>query len=285
MLPDIERLALARVPALRSLIAEFDKFQEAQMGAWAKYNELFQSGTVQAIMEASRSAPPEIADRLVREAASKASNARDIQTAYQIVEKIEDPRQRSEMKANVDRQAVYIARQKNKREEALALISRLASVEERVIFLCQFASYPATDADKASSLQLLAEAQALLADRAVSYGQLQAQMEIARAYEQVDASASIAIVERVIDQINELTGAAFVLNGFDVQGYFRNGEFIMFTGNPLNMMSQMCGKVLGSDARTGLDRARLAAEGFHHSEMRVIALTQIAQSLLTDDTR
>ncbi len=237
------------------------------------------------MLEASKNAPPEIADRLVQQAASKAYNARDIQTAYQIVEKIADPRIRSEMKSNVDRKAFYIAREEKKLAEARMLISRLTSVEERVTFLAQLASYPGTEADKAASVQLLAEAQSLLGDRALNYAQLQAQMEIAKAYEPVDTSTSIAIVERVVDQINELSAAAFALNGFDVQGYFRNGEFIIFNGNPLNMMSQLCGRVLSSNARTAFDRARLAAEGFRRPEMRIIALLQVAQPLLTDDSR
>jgi len=145
------------------------------------------------------------------------------------------------------------------------------------------ASYPSTDAEKAAAPQLLAEAQALLGDRALNYVQLQARMEIAKAYEQLDVSNSVAIVESVIDQVNELSAAAFVLNGFDVQGYFRRGEFIIFSGNPLNMMAELCGKVLGSDARTDFDRARLASERFRQPEMRVIAMSQIAQSLLAAD--
>ena len=104
------------------------------------------------------------------------------------MEGIEDPGQRFEMKTNVDRQAFYIAREEKKMAEARALISRLPSLEERVMLLTQLASTQATEEDKAASLQLLAEAQALLGDRSLNYGQLQSQIEIAKAYERIDAS-------------------------------------------------------------------------------------------------
>jgi len=285
MLPDIERLVPNRIAALRSRIAESERFQAAQQGAWAKYNELIQSGSVEAMLEASKVAPPEIADNLIQQAASRALNDRDLQTASRIVEGIEDPRQRSEMKTNVDRQAFYIAREEKKMAEARALISRLPSVEERVMLLTQMASYPATEEDKAASLQLLTEAQALLGDRSLNYGQLQSQIEIAKTYERIDASRSMAIVEGVIDQANELTIAALVLDGFDLQGYFRSGEFIIFSGNPLNMVVQMCGGVLGSHSQTDFDRARSTAERFARPEMRLIALSQIAQAALTSDSK
>jgi hypothetical protein len=285
MLPDIERLVPNRIAALRSRIAESERFQAAQQGAWAKYNELIQSGSVEAMLEASKVAPPEIADNLVQQAASKALNDRDLQTASRIVEGIEDPRQRFEMKTSVDRQAFYIAREEKKMAEARALISRLPSVEERVMLLTQMASYPATEEDKAASLQLLTEAQALLGDRSLNYGQLQSQIEIAKVYERIDASRSIAIVEGVIDQVNELATAALVLDGFDVQGYFRSGEFIIFSGNPLNMVVQMCGGVLGSHSQTDFESARSTAERFARPEMRLIALSQIAQAALTSDSK
>jgi len=285
MLPDIERLVPNRIAALRSRIAESERFQAAQQGAWAKYNELIQSGSVEAMLEASKVAPPEIADNLIQQAASRALNDRDLQTASRIVEGIEDPRQRSEMKTNVDRQAFYIAREEKKMAEARALISRLPSVEERVMLLTQMAAYPATEEDKAASLQLLTEAQALLGDRSLNYGQLQSQIEIAKTYERIDASRSMAIVEGVIDQANELTIAALVLDGFDLQGYFRSGEFIIFSGNPLNMVVQMCGGVLGSHSQTDFDPARSTAERFARPEMRLIALSQIAQAALTSDSK
>lgn len=282
MLPDIERLAPDRMTALRARIVEFEKSYEAQQGPWAKYQELTQTGTPEALMEAAKTAPPEVVDSLIQQASWKAINQGDDERARQIVEQIANPGQRAEMKKQLARRAFSRATEQKKLAEARALLSRLP-LEEQVVLLVQLAASSAADGDKPAAFQLLGEAQSLLADRALNYGQLQAQMHIATAYEGLDVSKSTAIVAKTIDQVNELVAAALVLNGFDVQGYFRTGEFIITGANPLNMMAQECGRVLASNAHHDLDRARSAAERFERPEMRLIALLQIAQAALTSD--
>ena len=284
MLPDIERLAPDRMADLRARMVEFEKSYEARPeGAWAKYQELAQTGTSEALMEAAKTAPSEFVDNLVHQAAWKSINQGDDEKARQIIDKITDPRQRADMKSQLVRQAFYRANEQRKVSEARALALRLTSVEEQVVLLVQLAVSSAANGDKPLAFQLLGEAQALLPDRAASYGQLQAQMQIAGAYEDLDASKSTPIVEKVIDQVNELVSAALVLNGFDVQGYFRSGEFVITGGNPLNNMAQECGRALASGARNDLDRARSVAERFQRPEMRLIALLQIARAALTSD--
>lgn len=88
----------------------------------------------------------------------------------------------------------------------------------------------------------------------------------------------------MIDQINELSAAALVLNGFDVQQYFRGGEFVISGGNQLNMIAQESAQQLGSISH-GDFHARAVAERFQRQEMRVMALLQILQAGLTSDNR
>lgn len=183
------------------------------------------------------------------------------------------------MKGQLARQLFYRAREQKKFEEARARLSGLP-LEDQVVSLVDLAS---SSGDKATALQLLGEAQSLIADRALNYGQLQALLRIATAYQSLDVGKSASIVERIIDQVNELVAAALVLNGFDVQGYFRNGEFIIAGGNPLNMSAQECGRALATTSNSDFDNARMAAERFRLPEMRLIALLQIAQAALQKD--
>jgi hypothetical protein len=282
MLPDIERLSPNQTAALRSQIAEFDKLSQVQQ-PWAKYQELAQNGSAEQLMEASKTAPSEIADRLVQQAAWKAFNQGDASGAREIVEKIADSRQRSQMALNLDRQSFYRASEQQKLAEARVLLSRIPSIVERAGILCQLAAGAASKGDKPAALQLLGEAQALIGDQAEDYEQLQSQLQIASGYDQLDASKSAAIVERVIDQVNELSRAALVLNGFDLQ-YFRGGEFIINGGNQLNMVAQESAQRLGMSSRADFDHAKATAERFQRQEMRVMALLQILQAhLMYDD--
>ena len=283
LLPDIERLSPNQIVPLRERVAEIDRLNQAQQGPWAKYQELAQKGTASELIEASKTAPPEVANSLVQQAAWKAFNQGDANGARAMLEKIDDPRQRREMALNLDRQSFSRASEEQKLAEARALLSRLPSMEERVNILCELAGSTAAKGDKAAALQLLAEALGLAGDRALSHPQLQAQIQIANAFEELDASKSAAIVAGVIDKLNELSAAALVLNGFDIQQYFRRGEFVINGGNPLSTVAQESAQRLGSISRKEYDRAKLVAERFQRPEMRVMGLLQIAEVALSTD--
>lgn len=283
LLPDLERLSPNQIAPLRERVVELDKLNQAQQGPWAKYQELAQNGTASELIEASKTAPPEVAPNLIQQAAWKALNQGDANTARAMLEKIADPRQRREMMLNLDRQAVYRASGQQKLGEARALLSRLPSMEDRVNILCQLAAGFAAKGDKVTAIEILGEAQGLAGDRALSYAHLQARIQIANGFEELEASRSAAMVEGVIDKLNELSTAALVLNGFDLQQYFRDGEFVINGGNQLNTLVQASAQRLGSISRKEYDRARLVAERFQRPEMRIFALLQIAQSMLTID--
>jgi hypothetical protein len=148
MLPDIERLSPDRIPALRAGLAEFDKFNEMQQGPWANYQQLVQTGTADDLMEASKSAPPEVTNNLIQQAAWKALNQGDATRAREILEKITDPQQRRDMMLNLDRQAFYQATEQQKLAEARSPTSRIFSMEERVGILCQIAAGALAKGDK-----------------------------------------------------------------------------------------------------------------------------------------
>src|SRR6185369_4745517 len=77
LLPEIERLSPAQASTLRRQMSEQEKLNQQQRGPWAKYDELFRTGDGEALLEASKTAPPEIADRLLQQAAWKALGNED----------------------------------------------------------------------------------------------------------------------------------------------------------------------------------------------------------------
>jgi hypothetical protein len=280
IMPDMERLWPDRAAALSKKIGQFEQINEAQQGPWAKYRELIQNGTPDALLEASKTAPSEIADNLAQQAAWKAFNQGDAVKAREIVDKIADPRQRDEMTLNIDRQLAVRATEQGTLAEARAILSRVPVPEERAGLLVQLAAKAVAKNDKSTAIQLLGEAQALLGYRPRNYQQLGVQLQIARAYEPLDLNKSAAIVETAIDQLNELAAAALVLNGFDLQQYFRDGELVINGGNSLSAMTQGIAAELGSMGRDDFDRAKSVSERFQRGEMRVMALLEIAKPAL-----
>ena len=138
VMPDIERFAPDRMAALRTRIVEFEKSTRAQQGPWANYQELTQNGTPEALMAAAKTAPSEIVNSLVHQAAWKAINQDEDEKALQIVEQIGDPGQRLEMKKQLARRAFSRAGEQKKLAEARGLLTRLP-VEEQAVLLAQLA--------------------------------------------------------------------------------------------------------------------------------------------------
>lgn len=285
LLPDIERLSPAQAGALRREIAEHDKVNQQERGPWAKYDELFRTGDGEALLEASKTAPPEIADRLLQQAAWKAMGDEDSERTRQIIAEIADPEQRMNLTSNLDRHLFERAREQKKLNEARELLSRLAP-EERAVLLAQLASFCATDGDKPTALSVLGEAEAIVGGRAMSYSQLGAQLQIANAYQQLDVSKSTSLVEGVIARVNELSAAAQVLSGFDLQAqYFSKNEFIINISTPMGNVIQQSARLLSTNAMSEFDRARMAAERFERREMRLMTLVEIAKAMLTEEPR
>jgi hypothetical protein len=284
ILPDIEKLSPAQFSALNKKIAESDKFNEAQQGPWAKYQQLSQTGTAEELMQAAKTAPAGVSEGLLQQAAWKAINQDDANKAHQVIERIADPRQRDEMELNLARRSFEVARSQKKLEEARALLARLP-IGERATLLAQMATFAATDGDKPGALGLLAEAESLIGEPASNYQHLGVQLQIANAYEQLNLSRSAGFIEKAVNKLNELALAALVLNGFDLQQYFRNGELVINGGNQLSEMARESAQQLGSLSRHEFDRAKSVAEEFQRPEMRVMALLQIARVALSSDDR
>lgn len=264
-------------------IAEFEKLNEAQQGPWAKYQQLAQTGTAEEMMRAATTAPPGVSQGLLQQAAWKAVNQGDTDVAHRIIEKISDPQQRRQMELNLARRSFERAQSESKLAEARALLSRFP-LEERAVLLAQMAASVANE-NRPAALSLLSEADALLGDRALNYQQLRAQLHLANSYEQIDSSRSASLIQEAINHLNELAVAALVLNGFDLQRYFRDGELVINGGNGLHEMTQESALRLASISRTDFDHAKSIAEEFQRPEMRLMALLQIAQASLTNDDR
>lgn len=284
ILPDIEKLAPAQAPALRQRMAELEKLNGAQNNPWLKYQELINNGTSEALIEATRDAPSEMQGHLYQQAAWKALNQGDSERAREIVrDKIVDPNQRRDMMANIDRQMMGQAYEQGRFDEVRSLLSRIPSLEERTTSLCLYAANAIEKGDKATALQFLNEAQAMVNQRAQNYSELQAQLQVAGALGAVDLPKGMAMIESAVARVNELAAAASVLNGFDIQEYFRDGEFLLNSGNSMTTVVQQVCEHLGSLSKKDFDRARLVAERFERVEMRVKAFLSIAQSTLQND--
>jgi hypothetical protein len=283
LMPEIEKLPGLQLEQLRKRIQHMEQFQETYREPWPKYQELMQNGTVEALVEASKKAP-EFADSFLQQAMWKALNeGNDIERARAVVDLMSNPRQRAEMRLSLSRQLFYRAHTQQKLVEARNLLSEIHSIEEKGNLLMQLAGAAEVNGNKAFALELLSEAESLFPERAQNYNQLNSQLQMSRAYDKLDAAKSLAILEKAISQLNELAGAALILNGFDIPSYFRDGELLVNSGTSLSSTTQEVGRQLHRLAGEQFDRAKSLAETFQRRELRIIAILEIAQGAITEN--
>jgi hypothetical protein len=282
LMPTIEKLAPRQAAPLQARMAEMQRFTEMQNGPWAKVQELINNGSVGDLLAAAGNWPPEMRNQFFQAAAWKAHNEGNTELARQIMEeKITDPRLRQEMQTNFDRQTTERMINEGKLAEARALVPRLPTAADRISYLIRLATMVLEKGDKNDAEQLLGEAMAQTGNRAENYPMLYAQLAIANAYRALDPSKGTPIIESAIDRLNELTGAAATLNGFDVQ-YFRNDEFVLSNGNPLSQLLQQIGAQLGGIAEKDADRARALAEQVGRPEMKTWLLVTMLPPMLSE---
>jgi hypothetical protein len=279
LLPQIERLAQGRAPALRRKIADYKRTLDPQSKFYMEQQDLIANGTVEALVEAARTAPVEVRNNLYSQAAWKALGEGDTARARRIIEEnVSNTFERKQLLANLDQQVFWQTINEGKLNEAREMLSRLPSNSERIGTLVQLATITASKGDKRSALQFLEEARSLVGSRAVNYDQLQAQLQVSRAYSALDAAQSFEILEAQVGQFNELLAAAEVLNGFE-QEYFKEGELVPQASTLGNMVTQHIAE-LSLMASIDFDRSKAVAGRFQRHETRIMAGLSIAQGAL-----
>jgi hypothetical protein len=280
LLPELEKTMPARVAALRQRAAELECGFNPQADAWKPYRELMEKGTVEAMLEAAPKAPPEVRDQLYSNAAWKAFNeGGDAERARQIANNLSNPQQSAQLRLSIEQQVRYRAAEQGRFADALQIASHLSTVGERAQALVQIAGTASSKGDRATAIQVLAQARGMLEGQAHDQMQFNAWLEVASAYAPLDAEASFTMVETAIGQLNELMDAGATVNGFG-QEPFKDGELKWQNGYPWSDMIVQCAGALASVAPADFERARADVKSFRRTDARVSAQLTLAQNIL-----
>jgi hypothetical protein len=237
---------------------------------------------VDAALEGIEKTPVGQREQLYIQLAGREANNGDLTRARQIVnERVKNPQQRQSALANIDQQEIYRAMGKGKVDEALRIIAGFRTARERARQIMQIAAQIGPGQKRANAMNFLEQAKNLLGSSvpAQDQEQMQALVEIARAFGKYDVKRSFEILDPLVEQVNDLCAAARTLEGFGQENY-DDDEMRLENGNSVPQMATRVASALGTLALVNFERARGASDRLRLPEVRLRAYLEIAQQTI-----
>lgn len=280
VMTEVERYAPNQLAAVRLKSAEFARGLNPTAAIWQKYEGLRQKGSADALLEAARSAPPEVGDELYAEAALKVLDGDNPERARQIIDNISDPQRRAARRRQLEQQMLVRALRQGRPEEVAQRLPADAPFEDRVSALLSLAGASSRRNETATAQRFLSEAWGLVGGRAQNGFQFSSQLQIARAYSAVEPGQGFFILDDLAQQLNDLLAAAAAVDGFGPD-CFREGELKPFAGNMWGELVRQYGEELAGLAPLDVERAFAIAQKFQKDEVRVSVSLRLAGRVLS----
>jgi hypothetical protein len=282
LLPEAERYAPGRAAELRRRADELERGFNPQGRLLRPYDELMQTGTIDALLEAAAKAPAEVRDQLYTHAAWKTFNeGKDPERARRILENVSNPQQRAQARRSMEAQMQRSAAEQGSYAEARQLAARLSTADERVSAMLHLAGQAHAAGDAQTARQALEDARAFVEAQTRGQQQFNYRLQVADAYARIDPAAAFELVESAVARVDELLDAAVVLDGFG-QESFREGELRPHGqgGYTWHELIGRCAQTLTALAPSDFERARAAASKFRRADARAAAQLALASNLL-----
>lgn len=232
--------------------------------------------------EAIAKMPAGVKEQLYTQLAFHESQKGNLTRARQIVsENITNPWQRRQALMQIDQQEIYQSMNQGKVDQLLRLVSGFRNPRERAQQLSQVTNYIGPGLKRAAALNLLEQARNLVGTsvEAQSQEEMQALLEIARAFSRYDVKRSFEIIDPLIEQFNALSVAARTLNGFG-NDYYYDDELDLQNNSPVAIVLTQMSSVLGTTAVINFDRTKATADRISAPEARLKIYLDIAQQTI-----
>ena len=278
---ELDTVSAGSMAAITKRIAEVSNQDPATVD---QYQKVIGDNPAESALEAIEKTPVGQREQLYIQLASReANNGGDLARARQIVnERVTNPFQRRNALANIDQQELNRAMAKGKVDDALRIIGGFRTPQERALLITQIAGQIGPGQKRANAISFLEQARSLLGPSlpAQDQQQMQALIEIARAFGAYDVKRSFEILDPLIDQVNDLCAAARTLEGFGQENYDQDDELILQNGNGVSQIATRVAAALGTLALTNFERAKTASDRLRLPEVRLKAYLEIAQQTI-----
>ena len=281
--PDLDTVIEGGAASVTKKLSELENTSTPEQAAFNQTQiKINESGPIDGALEMIEKIPEEMRESLYTQLANNAASRGEGARARQIInEHIANPWNRRQAMMNIDLQEMYQFINKGKVEDALRTIGAIKTPRERAGLLAQIARQIGPGQKRPAAMNLLEQARAMLGPgaQAQDQEQMNALLELARAFARYDGKRAFDIVEPLVDQVNDICAAARTLEGFGYENY-QNDELDMQTGNSITNVATQMTTALGTLAITNFERAKSSADRLRLPEVRLRAYLDIAQQTI-----
>jgi hypothetical protein len=287
VIEDISEIAPAQGERLKKRFAELDKPATGEASPYEEMQKLVAKHDLATMLEAARTAPPEMRDIFYRQAAQAAWEQGDRAQAKEIVEKnVRSAFERNRLLRDFRDETIADSIKNSDLVQAHQLIQQTRSLESRLSQLINLAAAYVLKSDKKAAAEILAEAQSLMPAKPLNRTQLELEIRLANALAAVDLDRSFALMGAAIDQINELSNAAARVAAFmGVMPSLKDGEFELesfssVTGGQIPGVREVLSKESHPLIEADFERTRKMFDRFERPEFRISAYLFLARRVL-----
>jgi hypothetical protein len=275
---DLDAYVTGGQASVEKKLIEFNTAFNPQLHLMQQFQNTLNNKSPEAALESVEKAPEEMREQLYMQLSNQALASGDGARARQIInEHISNPFQRNQALANIQQQELFQSMSKGKTEEALRAIAALRTPRDRAVMLGQIARQIGPGQKRATALNLLEQARAMLgpSPQAGDQEQMNALLEIARAFSRYDSKRAFEIVDPLVDQLNDICAAARTMEGFGPE-YFDEDELDLQNGSSVANMASQVSSALASLAIVNFERAKASSDRLRLPEVRLRAYLEIA---------
>jgi hypothetical protein len=279
LLPRMQKVAPQQTAQLKRLATE-DNPQSWERNNFA-YGELFKALNEDDFDEALELAKqyPQMEAEIYWRAAVKAMANGDTERALKIANDFNgDPQAKQRLLAELKGYEGAGSVTDEQLAQVQTELDKLPQVEDQFRFLVGLANRAGAK-NRPAALKLLEQATGIAESMKPGKVQMTSQLVLALLYCAEKSDRGLAMMESLISKLNEMIDAAAKLDEFETH-YLRDGEWNMSANGPLGEMLTYLSQNAAYYAWTDFDRAVNLAAQFDRTEVRMMAQTKLAQSIL-----
>ena len=235
----------------------------------AAYQKMMSGDTpVEEMLAAADKFPVSTRRSIYQNASNRLMGAGNWQAAREVIEQNFAADDGNQELINFDQQLVYNLISQAKFAEAENVIDRLPVPYQIPLLVTLSNSIFMRDQkeNRAQAAAVLGKARQLVSEKPENAGEMGNLMQVVNGYSQIDAAEAARLFESLIPKLTELTDAASVLNGFQLNSNVRDGEFITAHGNPLDQFGGNT-YMFATFARHDLERTMTLIDLFKRPEI------------------